>query len=253
MQISVIHARQDRVLHEAVQLKPEFGFFKKMRKIKSNHKSKHLLVFTRYPEPGSTKTRMIPLLGSKGAAKLHRQMTEHLMEQIKDLPVSHDLLIEILFEGGDTSRFKKWLGKNYQYTAQCKGGIGIRMAQAFKASFEQGAFSTIIIGSDIPGITADLIKDAFLCLAGKNLVLGPAKDGGYYLIGLQKDAMSDAVFHLFSSISWSTGAVLEQTIKKAEKLGLSYYLIQELEDVDKPEDIHVWEKVIKKEKNFIDL
>ena len=216
-------------------------------KIKFIHMSHHdhLLVFTRYPEPGSTKTRMIPLLGAQGAAQLHKEMTEHLMKQIQDLPASRDLLIEILFEGGDPFLFKKWLGNDYQYTAQYKGELGIRMAQAFKTSFKHGAFSTVIIGSDIPGITADLINEAFERLADTNLVLGPAKDGGYYLIGLQKDVMAGAVPLLFSSISWGTGIVLEQTINKAEKQGFSYSLIKELEDVDKPEDIDVWEKVIK--------
>ena len=129
------------------------------------------------------------------------------------------------------------------------------MAQAFKTSFKHGAVSTVIIGCDIPGITADLIKEAFERLADTNLVLGPAKDGGYYLIGLQKDVMSDAVPFLFSSIFWGTDLVLEQTIKKAETKGLSCSLIKELEDIDKPEDIDVWEKIIKmtERKKFIDL
>ena len=214
-------------------------------KIKPDHESNHerLVVFTRYPEPGTTKTRMIPLLGTKGAARLQQKMTEHLMEQIKALPPSHGLVIEILYQGGDMSMLRDWLGDDYHFTPQYRGELGSRMAHAFKQAFKQGAYAAVIIGTDIPGITSGLIMEAFTLLTHDDLVIGPAKDGGYYLIGLQKNALRDALPLLSSSIAWGTDLVLEQTIKAAGKSGLSFSLLKELEDVDNPEDIHVWEKV----------
>jgi len=203
---------------------------------------KHLIVFTRYPEPGTTKTRLIPLIGAEGAADLQRKMTEHTLSQVKRLSTSHELAVEIRYEGGDKNLMQTWLGQDFEYRPQGSGDLGLRMKRSFQDAFRAGATKAVIIGTDIPDITNVIIQKAFDALKLKNLVLGPAKDGGYYLIGLQKNSLSKAIPDLFSGINWGAGDVLEKTIEIAKHSGLSFTLFDVLKDVDHPEDLMIWER-----------
>ena len=205
-----------------------------------NDLQKRLIIFTRYPEPGTTKTRMIPELGEKGAAELQRQMTEHLISVIQDLCRLHPLPVEIRFEGGSEKLMMNWLGPEYSYFHQGSGNIGIRMGRALENAFEQGCETVAIIGSDIPDITTDIIRKAFGVLNQNELVLGPAADGGYYLIGVRRTATRLWQPLLFSAISWGTDKVLPQTLGIAQTLGLNYFILDTLKDVDRPEDLNVW-------------
>jgi rSAM/selenodomain-associated transferase 2/rSAM/selenodomain-associated transferase 1 len=201
-----------------------------------------LIIFTRYPETGITKTRLIPLLGAKGAANLQRKMTEHTLSLMKGLTASKDLTIEIRYDGGNEQLMRQWLGTEYEYVSQGDGDVGKRMQRAFEDVFESGAASAVIIGTDIPELTVRILKKAFSALKQKEMVLGPAKDGGYYLIGFEKTAFSRAVGDLFSKITWGGHDVLQKTIKIAMDLGLSFSLMDELNDVDRPEDLFIWER-----------
>jgi len=203
---------------------------------------KRLIIFTRYPEPGTTKTRLIPLLGAEGAADLQRKMTEHTLVQVKRLSTSRELSVEIRYEGGNESLMKNWLGPDFDYRSQGRGDLGLRMKRSFENAFRPGIEAVVIIGTDIPDITDVIIQKAFDALKLKNVVLGPAKDGGYYLIGLQKDSSSQAIPYLFTGINWGAGDVLEKTIKIAKNSGLSFALLDVLKDVDHPEDLMVWER-----------
>jgi uncharacterized protein len=203
---------------------------------------KHLILFTRYPEPGTTKTRLIPLLGAKGAADLQRKMTEHTLLQIKRLSTQRELSVEIRYEGGSKHLMQTWLGQDFEYRAQGSGDLGQRMKRSFEDAFGTGAATVVIIGTDIPEITEGIIQKAFDALQQKNMALGPAKDGGYYLIGLQKNSLSHAIPDLFSGINWGAGDVLEKTIKIATHSGLSFTLLDVLQDVDHIEDLIIWER-----------
>jgi rSAM/selenodomain-associated transferase 2/rSAM/selenodomain-associated transferase 1 len=202
----------------------------------------HLIVFTRYPEPGKTKTRLIPLLGAKGAADLQRKMTEHTLSQVKRLSTLRELSIEIRYEGGDKHLMQSWLGQNFECRPQSSGNLGQRMKRSFEDAFGAGATTVVIIGTDIPEITESIIEKAFSVLQQKNMALGPAKDGGYYLIGLQKNSLSQAIPDLFSGINWGAGDVLEKTIKIAKHSGLSFTPLDVLHDVDYPEDLMIRER-----------
>ncbi len=147
-----------------------------------------LIVFTRFPEPGKTKTRLIPALGARGAARLQRQMTEHIITTAAALNGRNGLSIEVRHEGGNAGLMQDWLGSHLTYRPQGGGNLGRRMQRAFEAAFEDDAAAAVIVGSDIPGISDDILRQAFEALRKKDLVLGPAKDGGYYLIGRPKDA-----------------------------------------------------------------
>jgi rSAM/selenodomain-associated transferase 1 len=159
-----------------------------------------LIIFTRYPEAGKTKTRLIPVLGEHGSAQLQRQMTEHLISRSRRLGPSGTLSIEIRYEGGNQTLMQNWLGSQFTYAAQPEGNIGQRMGLAFDQAFQCGFEAIVIVGTDVPSITTAILKEAFEHLRHNDLVLGPARDGGYYLIGLKKASWPKAKPLLFEKI-----------------------------------------------------
>lgn len=197
-----------------------------------------LIVFTRYPEAGTTKTRLIPALGAEGAATLQRQMTEYTLSQVNALQRDRPMEIDIRFAGGDRARMQSWLGGGYTYQPQGTGDLGTRMAQALSDGFAAGSDRLLVIGTDCPGLDALTLNQAFEQLNTADLVVGPATDGGYYLIGLRRP-----VPELFVGIDWSTERVLSQTLAIAQSLHLSVALLTSLGDVDRPDDLPLWEAV----------
>lgn len=200
-----------------------------------------VIIFTRYPAPGKTKTRLIPVLGAEGAARLQRVMTEHTVNQARLLQDSSQVTVEVRYEGGDRKLFRYWLGSDLIYRAQGAGDLGDRMLRSFRQAFGSGASRAVIVGSDCPGLTASVIRQAFDLLSSSDLVLGPAVDGGYYLIGLCRHAVS--MSKLFHGPAWGTSEVLAQTGSIADDLNLKVAKLEVLGDVDRPEDIKLWEKV----------
>jgi rSAM/selenodomain-associated transferase 1 len=196
-----------------------------------------LIIFTRYPEPGKAKTRLIPALGPDGAADLHRQMTEKTVLWARALADQSPITLEVRFEGGNGRRFQRWLGDDLTFLPQRKGNLGERMARAFQEAFQEGAGFAVLIGTDCPGLSASLGSEAFAALQSHDVVLGPATDGGYYLIGLRKMASQ-----LFAEIPWGTEKVFSRTLDIATELGLRVHRLAPLDDVDRPEDLPVWEK-----------
>ena len=208
---------------------------------------KRLIIFTRYPEPGTTKTRMIPELGAQGAADLQRRMTRHLVSKAKTLMEQQPLAVEIRFEGGNERLMQDWTGPLFTYRHQGRGDIGQRMQRALVDGFQNSHTSIVIIGSDIPDISTAIIDRAFAALEKTNLVLGPAGDGGYYLIGLQKADEDQTYPELFEGIDWGTHRVLSHTIAAADQLGIGYALLDTLQDVDRPEDLKIWNRALRTE------
>ena len=195
-----------------------------------------LVLFTRYPEPGKTKTRLIPALGPKGASDLQQHMTEHVLNRVRELVESRPVDMEVRYEGGTQGRMEEWLGQSISYRSQGSGDLGARMARAFAEAFQQGLKQVVIMGSDCPGITGVTVGTGFDLLNEFDLVLGPAKDGGYYLIGLRQEKPE-----LFKDIPWGTAEVRARTLEIANQLGLRWIEVEPLSDVDQVEDIEVWE------------
>ena len=102
------------------------------------HPRECLILFTRYPEPGTTKTRLIPCLGPRGAADIQRQMTVHAMAMALPLKASRGLELEVCFDGGSFASMRDWLGAAVRYSRQGEGDIGQRMARAFRQAFDRG-------------------------------------------------------------------------------------------------------------------
>jgi uncharacterized protein len=199
----------------------------------------HLIIFTRYPEPGKTKTRLIPALGSIGAANLQQQMTEHTILQARELQETTGISVEVRFAGGSLQLMQDWLGLDLFYQSQGEGDLGARMARSLFNAFQNNAEQVIIIGTDCPGLTTQVLATAFQQLQTVDLTLGPAMDGGYYLIGLCRP-----IPELFANIDWGTSQVLQQTMVIVERCQVSHGYLPVLADVDRPEDLWIWQQVI---------
>jgi rSAM/selenodomain-associated transferase 1 len=190
-----------------------------------------ILIFVRAPEGGRVKTRLAAEIGADAALRVYRRLAEHAVAEAR--AVSADVALRIHFTPADAGGgVRSWLGGGAEYVAQNDADLGGRMRAAFEAAFEAGYRRVIIIGSDLPGLTAELLRDAFHRLDHHAVVLGPARDGGYYLLGLRQMVPS-----IFSDIPWSTGEVFAATTARLATLGITPALLPVLADVDVAADL----------------
>lgn len=196
-----------------------------------------LLLFVRYPQPGHTKTRLISVLGAEGAAQLQREMAEYLLGRLRDSRWQ----MHVHFTGAVQSQMQDWLGKDLIYCRQANGDLGARLWHAFQQEFSAGAHRIVAIGADCPSLNAQHVCQAFQQLESKDMGLGPARDGGYYLIGLRWGNHRHQP--LFQGIDWSTSRVLQQTQAKAQQLKLSLFQLETLSDIDRPQDLAIWRQI----------
>ncbi len=191
------------------------------------HKS--LLYFVKYPEPGKVKTRLAKDIGPNAAAKAYRGLAESIFHSLLNHSSKRkDFETVVFFDPPDKARgIHEWLAGAAAYWPQEGKGLGERLIHAFEAAFENGADKVLVLGSDTIGFREDLITKAFESLDYYDVVIGPAKDGGYYLIGIK-----DLHVNLFQNIPWSTSHVLKTTLEWAQEENLTYYLLPELEDLD---------------------
>ena len=201
-----------------------------------------LILFARYPESGRVKTRLIPSLGAEGAAALHRRLVLRTLRTASAACRVANADLEIYFDGGSEKAMQHWLGDGWRYRPQGDGDLGQRMARAFENSFQEGSTATVVIGSDCPALIADLVIAAFGHLSSNRAILGPANDGGYYLVGLSR-----AVPELFRSIAWGTETVLAESLQVLKHIGIKSALLNPLDDLDRPEDLSTWQRIIKTE------
>ncbi len=183
-----------------------------------------LVLFARAPVPGRVKTRLARSIGAEAAARIYRAMVEDLLAAHRGrsyrLVVAtdgHRRAFNGLLDGIDT-------------VAQGSGGLGERMARVFRALLREHS-RVVVAGTDLPDLGAREVQRALRLLRDHDGVLGPAEDGGYYLIGLKEPA------DLFSSIPWSTSQVLDRTLRRADRLGLGVALLPKRADVDTMEDL----------------
>lgn len=195
-----------------------------------------LIIFSRYPEAGRSKTRLIPALGASGAARLHEDMTRHTLTTAVELARNYPVRVEVHFAGGDEGLMRQVFGGDFPYLPQVAGDLGKKMRTALQGALKQGLNRAVVIGTDCPDLTASRLRQAFEALETRELVLGPAPDGGYYLIGCRR-----VWPELFADIPWGTEQVWSRTLAAARGAGLSPYVLEPLPDVDRPEDLPVWE------------
>ena len=182
-----------------------------------------LVIFARLPVPGQAKTRLIPALGAEGAARLYARLLHRTVEEARASGLSFELCVT----GGERAAFADLYGDQVTVTEQGEGDLGARMGRV--------AGPALIIGSDCPGLNAAVLRAAANALADRSVVIGPASDGGYYLIGFR-----ERLPWLFEDMEWSTSTVFAETLARLAERGLGPAVLPELADIDVPEDLEAW-------------
>lgn len=200
----------------------------------SSRSARHLHLFGKVPEPGSTKTRLAPALGDRGAARLYRAFLDDTVRRTAAVEVERRTL---WLAGGDGGRERvRKRHRGLRVRPQRGGDLGERMAHAMETSFSEGAGRVLIVGTDHPTLPPERPELAFRLLQSADLVLGPSDDGGYYAIGLRRAAWPSAR-QLFRDVPWSTGRVLDVTRSKADRAGLDRRELPGWYDVDLPSEL----------------
>lgn len=195
-----------------------------------------VIIFTRFPEARTTKTRLIPLLGSEKAARLQRAMTEKLLAAAEAIPAALGSRLTIYFNGGSKALMTGWLG-DHRYQEQQGEDLGDKMEHAFREIFKTGAEQAILVGADIPSIDTPLLSRAVTLVKEDEVVIGPTYDGGYYLIGFNKKYATEMYPAIFHNIAWSSESVFETTIRKITALQIAPVILPKHHDIDVPEDL----------------
>jgi len=198
---------------------------------------RHLIVFTRYPEPGRAKTRLIPALGAARASELHGEMTAHTLHTIGQLCFTQNVSTEVRFTGAQIEKMVDCVGGGFTCLPQGEGDLGARMHRAMCDALARGAERVMVIGTDCPSLDAATLNEAFKRLSDRDFVVGPSDDGGYYLIGMRCPCKS-----LFQGIEWGTTSVLDETLYRAAGESLTKYRLATRSDVDLPENIAEWNR-----------
>lgn len=191
---------------------------------------KTLVIFTRYPEKGKTKTRLIPAIGAEKAAQIQKLMTENILKIARGL--KDKIQVKIYYVGGNQTLMESWLGNQCQLITQTGKDLGEKMFSAIESNFKSTEKPVIVIGIDCQSLTLDILEKAFFAMDSHDLVIGKAEDGGYYLIGLK-----NPIKELFKNIKWGTNTVYQDTIAIAEQHNLSIFKLPILADIDRPEDL----------------
>ena len=190
-----------------------------------------LIIFVKWPEKGMVKTRLSVVLGDDEAMELYKSFVEDIIATV--LQSGFRPLIAYYPEDAG-EKIATWLGDDNDYTPQIGINLGAKMSNAFRQVFEREVSRAVLIGSDFPDLPAEIISEAFSALKIKHAVIGPAKDGGYYLIGFRLDTFSSAVF---DGIPWSTEEVFERTMSIFTREGLDVHQLPIWRDIDRPEDL----------------
>lgn len=199
-----------------------------------------VVVMARFPRVGAVKTRLAPALGFEGAAQVHRELAAHCVARLRPLHATGEARIEVHCDGGSTREVRAWLGGWPRLVRQVDGDLGDRLRASLRAAIESGARLAIVVGSDCPGARATHVRTALRLLETHDVVVGPAEDGGYWLLGVAADAVPRALPALFSGINWGGADVFQQTLERAEAASLSVAMCDRLADVDRPEDLGWW-------------
>jgi len=188
---------------------------------------KALIIFIKNAVAGKVKTRLAKSIGNHAALKVYKNLLDITRSASSLVNANRYLYYSEKIEAHDN-----WSIALFEKKLQLGKDLGERMKNAFQESFDLENNKVVIVGSDCPKISAELIEEAFEKLEQHAIVIGPAKDGGYYLLGMNKPFP-----WLFENKEWSTENLLKQTIKSIENNKLSYCLLEELFDVDTIEDL----------------
>jgi len=208
-----------------------------------------LVLMARWPAAGRCKKRLSAQIGALNAASIQKRLTQHTLEVAKEVEKKGLIEIQLAITGLGRKACKRW-GMSQgmtRITSQGEGSLGLRMKRQVLQAQEQYSPKykigrpTIIIGTDLPGLCTSDLMQAIDALKQNEIVIGPAKDGGYWLIGLSANLVNPVANWLFTNIPWSTDQVLIRTLHQANLEGVAYKLIGEKNDVDILEDLSPWQ------------
>lgn len=187
-------------------------------------------LFLKAPRLGTVKTRLARDIGPERAVAVYRTLVAH---QAGTIPAEWEVVVYFAPRDAEPE-MRDWLEplfpRGLRLEPQCGGDLGRRLEEAVRQEFQRGTTRLFLLGGDCPGISSEYLAEADKVLNGNDLVIGPAEDGGYVLLGLTAPAPT-----LFAGIAWSTEVVLEQTLAAARRQGLHVGLLPPLEDVDDAE------------------
>lgn len=189
-----------------------------------------LLIFIKNPEKGTVKTRLSQTVGEGKALQIYQKLLAYTRGVTADVEADR-----LLWYSDFVPEQDDWKESEFTKKVQRGASLGKRMSHAFATAFDEGYERAVIIGSDCAQIKPDHIEQAYQKLQNFDVVVGPSRDGGYYLLGMKKYRPA-----LFENKAWSTENVLAQTLEECSKLGLRYHLLETLNDVDTEAD---WNKV----------
>jgi rSAM/selenodomain-associated transferase 1 len=188
---------------------------------------KALIIFIRNPELGKVKTRLAATVGAENALRVYEELLRFTREITEKLPVR-----KLLFYADRIAEKDSWPNADSERFLQPVGDLGDKMQAAFAQAFSEGARQVMIIGSDCYELSEELIREAFHKLETYDAVIGPAADGGYYLLGFSRPIHS-----VFQHKNWSTASVFQDTISDLEKEKFGYFVLPVLNDVDEEKDL----------------
>lgn len=186
-----------------------------------------LIIFVKKPEIGKVKTRLAEGIGDEQALAVYLKLLERTLAITQPLAMD-----KFVYYSPEIVHDDLWNEDFFYKARQAEGDLGIKMRTAFEERFEVGYQRVCIIGSDCYELSTQIIEQAFSELKQHDTVIGPSTDGGYYLLGMQ--ALQET---LFTNKPWSSEQVLEQTVADIKKQQLSCFLLPELTDVDREEDL----------------
>jgi len=195
---------------------------------------RQLLIFTKNPELGKCKTRLAATVGDETALNVYQQLLDHTVRFSKKV-----LADKCVYYSNSIQNDDRWNEAYFDKKQQNKGNLGQKMVAAFKASFDAGYQKVVIIGSDCAEINEEDIHAAFIALDTNDVVIGPALDGGYYLLGMRKFIPA-----LFKDKSWSTPHLINETIATLKDQSLSFSLLAQKSDIDYENDLYREEALI---------
>jgi len=201
----------------------------------SEIKDNAIIVFAKYPIEGKVKTRLAKNMGNIFAASFYRVCAEYTFKELVKVKETGSELFLFCPEENEIEQVMKWAGKDFNYYSQQGNDLGIKMYNAFDTVFKLGYKKVIIIGTDAPDVSMKIVQTAISVLDNYSVVIGPANDGGYYLLGFKSKLID-----LFSEIEWSTNSVFDNTIEKFNNSKIDYFMLDELTDIDTLEDLQNW-------------
>lgn len=190
-----------------------------------------VIVLTKAPRPGLAKTRLAAELDPPAAAAIAAVLLDHTTARLASFP-----RVELRVTPDDAlAELHRWRRPEWNLVAQGPGDLGTRLTRAFGEAFAAGEGRVVVIGSDCPALAESDLLEAFQALDSADVVLGPARDGGYWLVGLRAPHPA-----LFEGIPWGSETVLDETSRRAEAAGLSRRMLRTLMDVDTLADWRAW-------------